>query len=410
MTLLRVMLIAMFLFVPGVSSALLPEHNDYNGCNTCHDLHGAPSSNPFGSSALLSELTPEALCLSCHGPLGIATEAAVHGTTGQVTCLECHNPHNNDQTNVYGGHNIMLVGGEYDVKIQEETTGGLGFRKPVVFQISPDDWHRPSDGYGVCDVCHTSIHNEGENCNACHAHSNGFAGTGCTGCHNGSGAGALAVGPGSSHSETLTGYTCEDCHVGHAAGTIEIPNYNAVGINYASNDEAGISLGSDVATGNTEAQICWNCHDLHGVSEWETNTQSATGGSPYNYGMLDQSNWNSAVWSSANFPYKERSIQSTHSVNPAVAAPGVDAVDLIRCSYCHDVHELAMAPNDTAAGKPYLRGSWKGNPYREDGAPRYRPPPIRRGTGDLCRVDRFSTTNTAVIRSIRITAIRRRGG
>jgi hypothetical protein len=45
----------------------------------------------------------------------------------------------------------------------------------------------------------------------------------------------------------------------------------------------------------------------------------------------------------------------------------------IRCSYCHDVHDLNLAPYDTSSGKPYLRGSWMGNPYREDGAPSNNP-------------------------------------
>jgi hypothetical protein len=41
----------------------------------------------------------------------------------------------------------------------------------------------------------------------------------------------------------------------------------------------------------------------------------------------------------------------------------------IRCSYCHDLHDTNKAPGDSSTGRPYLRGSWKRNPYREDGAP-----------------------------------------
>ncbi|MCK4508852.1 MAG: hypothetical protein KAU27_09935, partial [Desulfuromonadales bacterium] len=165
--------------------------------------------------------------------------------------------------------------------------------------------------------------------------------------------------------------------------TIEIPNNATVGINYTGNGESGIALGSAVATGATEAQICWNCHDGHGVSEWGVNSQTATGSSPYNYGNVTSSNWTTATWSSSRsqFAYKAGAIQSTHTANPSVTDANLgganysktetkNAVGDIRCSYCHDVHELANASGDTAAGKPYLRGSWRGNPYEEDGAPR----------------------------------------
>ncbi|NOY45600.1 MAG: hypothetical protein GXP50_09140 [Deltaproteobacteria bacterium] len=83
------------------------------------------------------------------------------------------------------------------------------------------------------------------------------------------------------------------------------------------------------------------------------------------------------------FSYKTAAIQSTHSVNftnGTAAVSGtpyatggmsetVDNVADIRCSYCHDVHDLNKASGDTVSGQPYLRGTWKGNPYNEDGAP-----------------------------------------
>ncbi|UWZ79927.1 CxxxxCH/CxxCH domain-containing protein [Geoalkalibacter halelectricus] len=102
--------------------------------------------------------------------------------------------------------------------------------------------------------------------------------------------------------------------------------------------------------------------------------------SSYDYGLLHDgsgswgsrtpsSNWVTGTWDSPYFPYKTGAVQSTHSVNPDVTRPGVDAVGQIRCSYCHDVHDLNLAPGDVYSGRPYLRGSWKGNPYFEDGAP-----------------------------------------
>jgi len=48
-----------------------------------------------------------------------------------------------------------------------------------------------------------------------------------------------------------------------------------------------------------------------------------------------------------------------------------DQVSLIRCSYCHAVHTGTNGGNGgaLAVGRPYIRGTWMGNPYPEDGAP-----------------------------------------
>ncbi|MBE0503772.1 MAG: hypothetical protein IBX46_06545 [Desulfuromonadales bacterium] len=365
--------------------ALIAAHKDYDGCSTCHDLHGAGT-----GTALLAGINTESTCLACHGPLGIANEAAIHnplGLTpeqqGYVTCRECHGAHDN-----FGG-NVKMVGYNWDpekninldadkipgIRVELSTTDPVAppVYLPVKFTGSTDfNIDNKIGGRGACEICHSPFHNQGNNCTiSCHKHDTGFsAAGGCTGCHDGTGVEALAVGPDSPHSETATGYTCAGCHSGHGdAGTIEIPNNTAVGIYYVANGETGISLGSSTVPGATEAEICWNCHVVEGVSEWGANTQVSTGNSTYNYGSLDQPNWTTAIWSSANFSYKSGAIQSTHAVDGLATAPGLDPVAAIRCSYCHDVHELALAPGDTKAGKPYLRGSWKGNPYKEDGAP-----------------------------------------
>ena len=201
---------------------------------------------------------------------------------------------------------------------------------------------------------------------------------------------------------------CTTCHVaGHPQSpdginpgdpdTLLINNNAAIGINYRS---GGIHLKRVYPWGtfNSLAQICWGCHDQNhdgilrevdgDISEFETNTRVATGNSPYHLGQLDQSNWIGAIWtsgygktSSDPFWYKRGYIQSTHTTDPSGTskvtwndAEGryvetVDTVDKIRCSNCHDVHNLNLAPGDTMTGMPYLRGTWMTNPYEEDGAP-----------------------------------------
>ncbi|WP_459943246.1 hypothetical protein, partial [Deferrisoma palaeochoriense] len=211
--------------------------------------------------------------------------------------------------------------------------------------------------------------------------------------------------------ETLSNATnwdaqCNKCHSGHS-GPVAVPlppaSWNnrtdgsgttmnmqtQLGIDYTSHN--GIYLGGTATSGSTEAEICWNCHASNGVSEWGVNNNANTGSMVYDYGSLSTPNWTTATWTSANFSYKSGAIQSTHSANFTAGTSTVsgsaynytetkDAVGNIRCSYCHDVHDLNKASSDTVSGQPYLRGSWKGNPYPEDGAP-YGP------------YDRYSWTN-----------------
>lgn len=186
---------------------------------------------------------------------------------------------------------------------------------------------------------------------------------------------------------------CLACHDGHDnLDGVTIPENVTVGIDYISNS---ITLGGTATSGSTEAEICWNCHDQNGdgdlndagdISEWGTNTDANTNNSPYNYGQLSTKNWTTATWSSSRtqYAYKTGAIQSTHTGNPAVTDAALtgtaygytetkNAVADIRCSYCHDVHNTANLKGTVTGdvnGKPYLRGSWRGNPYEEDGAPR----------------------------------------
>ena len=186
---------------------------------------------------------------------------------------------------------------------------------------------------------------------------------------------------------------CTWCHFGghprdDVGGTaLILANSSQVGINYKS---GGIHLRKTIgvrAAAATEAQLCWSCHDANGISEWgadtgSNNTSTAPpNASNYDYGSVTTSNWTTATWSSpvANFSYKTGAIQSTHSTNElgtSAVSGGLkarvetkDNVANIRCSNCHDVHNLNKATDDSMTGQPYLRGSWIRNPYPEDGAP-----------------------------------------
>ena len=274
---------------------------------------------------------------------------------------------------------------------------------------------------GLCNGCHSSSdgsHNfadiswpirpvSGE------AITGGSCAGGGNGCHTGGSNGAAGtISMSSPHTDKTRGTKaagCTDCHPGNlkgaihnksgAATVIEIPNYSGIGINYANNTGSmqGFVLGGDITTATTEAEICWNCHDFskNGAwnagepSEWGTNTDTNGALANYNFGSLTTFNWFTGYWSSANFTYKGGKLNdkpklpkqaptstvnggSTHTANPNAdgpTVPGVDTAAQVRCSYCHQVH-TGTDGDGTTVGAPYLRGTWQGNPYREDGAPR----------------------------------------
>jgi hypothetical protein len=227
---------------------------------------------------------------------------------------------------------------------------------------------------------------------------------------------------------------CNKCHAGHSAAVrIPLPpsSWNdpsgrltganmrvRLGLdNYAVDN--GISLGGSATGGTTEAEICWNCHQqaANSVSEWGINTKLTPAGypvvlatSPGSFPTLHDGNSDrdsfgyiysdngyttrTSDWTAGYFMDEydnaiRRRVSSVHttSFDPAgqsssvaanvkadntvnYASPTVEGRSYIRCSNCHDVHDLNKAANDSATGKPFLRGSWMNNPYPPDLPPR----------------------------------------
>lgn len=193
-----------------------------------------------------------------------------------------------------------------------------------------------------------------------------------------------------------------------------------------------IHLGGSSTSGATEADICWNCHGTDDtINEWGFNKDS-NGAFPYtkltdingvtsqshNYGWVySDAGWttlaNGWVTAAGKGMYRKdgyqhstetnpdyalsRRISSVHSVNFMLSqadgssvANNIDGSGTvirsdsqkletpgqIRCSYCHDVHDMnralvdiAAGTPETATGRPFLRGSWFGNPYAADMPP-----------------------------------------
>ncbi len=176
----------------------------------------------------------------------------------------------------------------------------------------------------------------------------------------------------------------------------------------------------------SEAEVCWNCHGTDDtINEWGYNTDTAPGfpnsqniwsGPSHNYGHLySDAGWTTQTpyWVDTNGKgmyrkdYYQHSTQTTpsyvlsqrissvHSVNFELGeneassvklninADGtvkrdntqtLEARDKIRCTYCHDVHDMNRAlvndlTQENSSGPPYLRGTWMGNPYGPDMPP-----------------------------------------
>ncbi|PLY00123.1 MAG: hypothetical protein C0623_08035, partial [Desulfuromonas sp.] len=360
-------------------------------CDTCHGVFNSFVSG-FSPSHVVAGLTDTAnhgVCKTCHGFTEGDSDASYSTTWG---------------TGNHGNASITMNG--------------------------PDSTPGPAAGAGYADdtwnctnTCHSLTGAETE-ANARALADSGwpveygdFGAGSCDGCHGPGGSGPTVVWPSANSGfagdqygahlrwtagETLTSAggnngarswndQCLGCHGFHSGEAPLIANNDIVGINYSSH--SGIYIGGTATTATTEAEICWECHDSQGVSEWGTddggNNFTSQFANNYDFGNMTGggSSWYGEWNSGAGFGYKSGQIQSTHSASSAgssaLATTGLnnstenrDAVTNIRCSYCHDVHNTAGHSSNPAGqlagdvdGKPYLRGSWRNNPYNEDGAP-----------------------------------------
>ncbi len=357
-----------------MASVADPGHKNKEDCIACH-----PHKQGFRKS-----------CTACHNN-GIddgATANAVpsysspdlHGRHAiSLNCATCHGAGADDGS--HAGHREGIDSGNQ---------GNVTFDPTVI-----TDWNTTT-----------------KNCtNSCHVATDGvviwqdtttIADLACVDCHAVGKLGAVVtlssthVDPDGANLDggTDLGSDCTACHPSGAAthhktsnNVAVIPNNTQVGIDYpyiVHETTRGVVLGGTQTkdfggSEATEAEICWDCHDMDGdgnlngandISEWGGNTDTNGTGQNYDFGTLSQATWTGASWTSAVgiFSYKTGAIESTHAADGRATRPGLDPVAAIRCSYCHNVHNGSNGDGATA-GAPFLRGTWKGNPYKEDGAP-----------------------------------------
>jgi len=203
-------------------------NEDFVMCLSCHRAHASPY---YKMLRWDPDWTPpeedEARCTTCHTTKAIQDEDYHH----VENCGVCHTPHE-------GTSNRGLI----NTIIDTPNSGPM----QVVFSATtgPNSYADGDSTYdGVCEVCHTNTshhrndgnnpdpdpHYAGEDCIACHSHSDGFShgggsGTGCESCHGhddgygGAQGGAGTFATHSTHTENdaddLKGPNigCSDCH------------------------------------------------------------------------------------------------------------------------------------------------------------------------------------------------------
>jgi predicted CXXCH cytochrome family protein len=344
-------------------------------CYVCHSLHGAPG------QALANEAVVEVLCLSCHGPAGVATKKAeVHtNKSGSVYaaftmgCMDCHNPHDN-MANRFGGTNLDQVGKKLDASGDAMIPTPNSGNRYVVFESRGTDAGGPSmysfadgdedgNGYydGVCETCHTQAanhrnnssgghaHYTGTNCIACHPHDENFHGSGggCGGCHSSVKNGRRAVAGEfalTSHHVAGGAVTDDDCGVchyeaqgDHMDGFVDLLNPDTGGrltpfVSFTRNT-ASDSLESWVI--EVQDNLCLKCHDSDGAmaTNFSGNAlqpfSSADRNVPNVFAQFDTGNsYHHAVRGAGNNPYC-----NTNTMEPPW---NQGDHDVISCFDCHE--------------------------------------------------------------------------
>jgi hypothetical protein len=358
---------------------------DFGGapCNGCHgyppttpgagaNTDHANTSNVYnGGDGGVRLLAAHGECDLCHG---ISEHDSVPGTFGTATTA---GDNTYDSGTMHKDGNVQINGG-----------GGA----------NDADY----DGVSACDAaCHTAAEGTFDDVKVNTVVLQSYGGS-CPGCHA-TGADSAPVidydSPHTSTDGTAGGDDCLGCHKFHDASgsggnnvaiptryasTTPVPTMN----NQYSTHSYVIQLGGSATATysvDTEAEMCWGCHYTNSVSdegEFGVNNNANTGGETYDYGSLSTWNgtsygsWIGANWTSpiAGFAFKSTAaganngaLQSMHAANFDDGASGNDTAANIRCSYCHDVHDTGGGTNNGQG--PYLRGSWRGNPFPEDGAP-----------------------------------------
>ncbi len=403
-----------------------PPTADGAQCTTCHNngtdddgalVHAAPNS---GNHMLHTD-----------PPAGIAKTMIDNFVGG---CESCHGGGSNDGS--HAGH----VNGQTDLGGGMTYNGDAQTCTSQCHDLSGVSVNDSGTPLNPCDDIITAVEiswgsSQNLDCSACHKAP--YIGPTVVDPDN-EGTGMASAVPYGSHLKTTTGQTfsastnwtvqCRECHPYHQDEgltgidyyTIPLPDAAFVNPSTGTTDDmqyilglqytvtGGIHLGGCSTQGTEEANICWNCHDTNGdgdlipgedISEWGGMAYDG-----YTWSGTNTKSWQSTTFNAPGTRIPNRATVSIHTANVAEGSGAADrrssvgsnvdgsgrtsnhlsfggtksleADSSIRCSYCHDLHDLNRAIPDqstgdyeVATGAPYLRGSWLENPY-----PLERPP------------------------------------
>ncbi|MEN8154041.1 MAG: cytochrome c3 family protein [Acidobacteriota bacterium] len=362
-----VVFIFILIIFPSSGYALNPDHGT---CSTCHKLHAAPG------QVLTNQSTVEVLCLTCHGPAGVAVNKAdIHKNLDDTIvagCADCHNAHNNIG-NSLGGVNIKQVGhrdgtalirtpnsGDRNVIFESRGTDDAG--EPSLHSFADGDEDGNGSYDGVCEVCHSltstkyhrnnstggHMHYVGETCTRCHTHVGFFkpAGGGtCSGCH--STIWDKFSAPNNGHhvmGGTVTEEDCGVCHSepgsNHMDGDLDLrdPDTGAIltfpkGITRNTSSD---TLEADVL--NLQNNFCMKCHDVDGAPATFNSTGGGTDVSPFSSSNTVPDT-NSQFNTSNSYHHAVQGAGSNTYCNSTTMEPPWNQGDhdVITCFDCHEL-------------------------------------------------------------------------
>jgi hypothetical protein len=316
------------------------------------------------------------LCLSCHGPAGVATKKAeVHknkdGSSHApffMTCTDCHNPHDN-MGNRFGGTNLAQVGkkldGTGDAMIPTPNSGdryvvfesrGTDAGGPSLYSFADNDEDGDSYYDGACETCHTQAlnhrnnssgnhsHYTGTNCIACHPHDGFFHGSGggCPDCHSAifSKFDQVSHHVAAATSGTVSEDDCQVCHQeptsNHQDGFINLkhPDTGAAVTPFPKGSTRNTSILPSAETWAVldVQDFCLACHDNNGATNTEISGNALR---PFSVGAKDVPDANTQFSSS---DYHHAVLQN--GTNPycdanTMASPWTNH-DKITCFDCHE--------------------------------------------------------------------------
>jgi predicted CxxxxCH...CXXCH cytochrome family protein len=324
-------------------------------CKTCHNPHYQRQADAYGSASYLysgisTNVTATTLTETGAGwTVNKYQGFVVIPDTAQMQYKYKIVSNTSETLTIAGPINVSTINAGdpfaivYGKLINSDIDSPNSGRKAVAFFNSsgPNSFADGDGTYdGICEVCHTQTsyhrndvtgnhtHNVGVDCVTCHIHSEGFKGSGCTGCHglppvDGStlvfnppvGTGSTTAGAHEMHVITK-GFDCSSCH------------FNSAGAGGSHNNSLTITLGYSLFGGTYQG----GAYDGQLGVNYNTTVTSP---------LTTVTNTGSKTCSNIYCHSTGQSPSDGNSSVPVYANPIWDNPSSAACGTCHDVTEAS---------------------------------------------------------------------